>query len=78
MGFWHKSVTLNDALMALVGTVSDVVTPKLDVSAIADGYDVTIAVASSKLEVTITQGTFVGDTRWTIEVTEIRDFGGSL
>jgi hypothetical protein len=79
LGFaaWRKSFAVidNGTSMTLVGTVSDVIAPRLDSVANAAGWDVTVTDGAS-LIVTITGGTSMFATKWTLNVDETINYGG--
>jgi len=76
---WKKYVTVYDSgtSLSLIGSVADVVPPMMNASAIASGFDVTVAV-STNLQFTITNGVHVGGVRWTMAVREVKSYGGAL
>lgn len=75
---WRKSFAVYDnGSMTLQGSVADVIPPRLNATALSEGWDVTIADGSS-LTVTFTMGIGVNPSRWTARLVETNTYGGAL
>jgi hypothetical protein len=75
--YWKKNVTLEDTgTMALIGSEIDMIPPKMNATAIAQGLNVTFSYGAS-FKLTLDCGTAPNSVYWTVVMTEIIAYDGS-